>query len=221
MGARSPKPVNVILIADTDFAHDGFFHFYRNENNRFSEDDMKLLNELRNVQFLANAVDALVDDEGLLELRARRPKQRPLETLQKTMIDTQAILREVEQEAKEEAEQNIEKLREDFKERLDKIEKQSDLDENAKKQLKAQVQNSAQRKLDKDIEAINLAKATKIRNAKISQKRTIEEVNDLVRWLALGLPALVLALIALGVLINRKIGERQIVPSSRQRRKSS
>jgi len=216
-GSLSEKPVHVILVADTDFAHDEFFYIYRNKNNQLSEDELRFVRDLRNVQFLANSVDALAGFDDFLELRTRRRRRRPLEVIEEVVISTQNKLRAAETSAQEEADNKIKKLRADFQERLDKIEGTEGLDENAKKQLKAQVSRSAQRRLDTDIEEINHQKNLKIREAKIEQQRAVENVRDRVRWLAIGLPALILVILALIVFINRKRGEQLIVPKSRQR----
>lgn len=216
-GKLSKKPIHVIFVADTDFAHDEFFKIYRNKNNQLSEDDLRFLLELQNVQFLSNAVDALAGDKNFLGLRTRRPKRRPLEVLEKVIVDTQKALRDAESTAKEETDNKIKKLRDDFQERLNKISQRTDLDDNAKKQLRAQVERSAQRSLDADIEKLNHQKSMKIREAKITQQRAIEGVRDHVRRLALGLPALLLACLAAVVFANRKRSERLIVPKSRQR----
>jgi ABC-type uncharacterized transport system involved in gliding motility auxiliary subunit len=217
LGKLSANPIHVILVADTDLAHDEFFYFYRNESDMLSEDDLRFLLDLRNVQFLANAVDSLAGDEKLLTLRTRRPKRRPLEMLEQVLVQTQKALSDSEAAAKDDADAKIEKLREDFRERLDKIDERTDLDENARAQLKAQVERTAQRQLDADIEEINRQKSLKIREAKVTQQRSIEGVRDRVRSLALGLPGVLLGCLALGVFVNRRRAERQIVPRSRQR----
>jgi ABC-2 type transport system permease protein len=165
-------------------------------------------------------VDALAGDEGFLALRTRRPQRRPLEMLEQVLARTQTALSESEAAARDEADAKIQKLRSDFREGLDKIDQRTDLDENAKQQLRAQVERSSQRRLDADIEAINRQSNLKIREAKIVQQRSIEGVRDRVRSLALGLPGVILGCLALTVFVNRRRGERLIVPSSRQRSQS-
>jgi hypothetical protein len=223
VGEYSPKPVHVIFVADTDLAHDQFFDFYRNADNRFNQEELRFLQDLRNVQFLGNAVDALAGDEGgFLELRTRRPQRRPLDKLEQLLTRTQTALREVQSSAKQEAESKIQKLRDDIQQRLDQIRKRTDLDENAKRQLVAQVDRSANRQLETDIREINRQAELRTRRAEIDQQRAFERtLNYAVRARAMGFPTVVLAALALGVFIVRQRGERLTVPESRRRDRKS
>ncbi len=131
-GAPSDKDVNVIVVADTDFFFDEFFMIYRNQDKRFDEDEARFLQDLRNVQFAANLVDALAGDESFLELRTRRPKARPLASLEEVLASTQGRLNEVETDAKNGAEERIKKLQADLDERVKAVDTQEGLDEKAK-----------------------------------------------------------------------------------------
>ena len=79
---------------------------------------------------------------------------------------------------------------------------------------------SSQRQLDLDIEAIHREAEESTRAAKIEQKRAIESARDQVRLLAMGVPAALLAMLAIGVFAHRLKGERLTVPASRQRSES-
>ncbi len=220
VGAVGAKPIHVIFVADTDLAHDQFFTLYRNQDDAFSADDLKFLTNLRNVQFLGNAVDALAEDADFLELRTRRPRDRPLSRLQSELEGTLRTVSEAQAKAQTESEAKIAKLQADFEARLAKLDDTPGLDENAKKQLKEQERRSAQRQLDVDIEAIHRETEERTRAAKIEQKRAIEAARDQVRVLAMGVPAGLLALLAIAVFAHRMKGERLTVPASRQRSES-
>ncbi|MBE7464876.1 MAG: Gldg family protein [Planctomycetes bacterium] len=217
VGDPSTKPIHVVYVADTDLAHDQFFAFYRNEGQRFSEDELKFLLDLKNVQFLANAVDALADDQAFMELRTRRPVRRPLEVLEKVILETQATLRETTDAAADEYDKKKEKLEADFEQELEKIRKRTDLDENAKAQLVEQKRISARRELDRQIETLEHEAALKVRQAKIEQNRKVSSTMSKVKVQVLAYPALALGLLALAVFLIRVAGESSIVPSSRRR----
>lgn len=218
IGERSAKPVHVIYIADTDLAHDQFFEFYRNPENRFGQEELRFLQDLRNVQLLGNAVDALAGDAAFLGLRTRRPQRRPLEKLEQVLAQTQKSLRDVESSAQADAEQKIQKLRDDLRQRLDKIRERTDLDENAKRQLVAQVERSANRQLEEDIRGVNRESELKVRQARIGQQRQFQRVLNVVRARAMGFPAIVLMGLAGTVFLMRMRGERLTVPESRRRK---
>ena len=217
MDQLSEKPVHVIWIADTDFAHDQFFDFYRNEDNRFGRDELRFLQDLRNVQFVANALDALAGDEALLDLRTRLARRRPLDKLEVVLSDTQNKLREAEASAQKDAEEKIENLRKEVTERLEKIKKREDLDEVTKRQEVAKLEKVANRQLEKDIEEVTAKSDAKVREAQTEQKRAFSKEIAKVRYSALGIPAAILFLLAVIVFIARISGERLHIPESRKR----
>jgi hypothetical protein len=218
LGQLSEKAVHVIVIADSDFAHDQFFQFYRNEQKRFSADALADLQTLRNVQFIANCVDVLAGDKDLVALRARQPQRRPLVAQEEVVKRTQKEKREAETKAKDEAKSMMDAKQKEFNERIKKIDESKEYDENTKEQLKEQVRETAQRQLDVDIQDIKLKEDLQVRDAKIEQQREIEKVRNTIRAGAMLTPTLVLAALALGVFVNRLLGESLSIPESRRRK---
>ncbi|MCW8132738.1 MAG: Gldg family protein [Planctomycetota bacterium] len=218
LGEPSAKPVHVIVIADTDFAHDQFFLFYRNEDNRFSPDQVRYLSELRNVPFVANCVDVLAGDNDLVSLRTRRPTRRPLAALEKVVTATQKERHDVETKAEKEAKEKIKALNDDFDERLKKIDDLKEYDENTKEQMKAQVRGSAYRQLELDIQEINRSAELKMRDAKIEQQRAIDAVRFTIRAGAIAAPSALLIVLAVAVFVHRLWGESLGIPESRRRK---
>lgn len=217
VGAPSPRPINVVYVADTDFAHDQFFMLYRNENEQFSSEDMQALTDLDNVQFVSNAIDHLAGDEQYLALRARRPQPRPLEVLESVYAGTQKALASVEKSARDDAEQAIAELRSELQERLAAIDEREGLTASARMQEKAKVEEVATRQLQEDIKEVNRVAERRIREEKANQRRAIEEARQAVRWLAIGIPALFLSILIAVVFVRRLMRERSVVPADRQR----
>ena len=211
------KPVDVVVIADVDFVNNEFFNFYRNSGNRFGEDEMRFLLELRNVQLAANAVDALFQDRGFLDLRTRRPTRRPLERLEAQLTKTQDNLRATTALAESDAQLAIDQANEAFQKKLGEIDARSDIDENAKAHEKAVVQVRESRKLEVQLNEVNKKKDARIRDAKIDQRRAIASDRTWVKALAVAVPAGLLALLVLAVFANRVAAERAHIPASRKR----
>ncbi len=217
IGVASPKPVHVIVIADVDFLFDEFFSFYRNTNGQFNEESLQFLLSLRNVQLAANAVDALFNDQAFLELRNRRPERRPLKRLEDQLLTTQDAVRRAAQTATTEAEAASKAAQKSFDDELAKIDARTDIDENAKAHAKAMSQVREQRKLDLAVTAVTEAKESRMRDAKIEQRRAIDGYRDRVKWLAIGVPAAALALLVLIVFLRKLAAESAHVPTSRKR----
>ncbi|MCK6473732.1 MAG: Gldg family protein [Planctomycetes bacterium] len=216
-GLLGEKPVRVVFITDIDFCHDQFFSIYRAEGQEFSQDDLRFLRDLRNVQFVSNAVDALAEDQDFLELRTRLPRARPLSALEEVLKRTQKARTEAETKAREEADRQLQERRETMDKRVEEIDKRKDIDEGAKDQLKESVRITEQRKLEKFIEEVNEQKERADVEAGFVQKKEIDEVRNNLRWLAMGVPSAVLAFMALVVFFFRFASERLVVPENRMR----
>jgi ABC-2 type transport system permease protein len=217
VGELSAKPIRVIFVADVDLISDVFFSLYRGRDPNLSRDDLKVLRDLRNVQFAGNAMDALAEDKAFLELRTRQPQSRPLEKLEKVVQSTQLSVRQAEDDAEADAEKAIGAARKNFDEKLQKIREQKDLDEVARMQKLNQITNSAQRQLDAEMAEAKLVQDQKVREAKVAQQREVEKERASVRLLAFLEPSIVLLCLALGVFGYKRRGERLNVPASRQR----
>ncbi len=216
-GILSAKPVRVIVVADTDFASNGIFNLYRNAGDQLSSDDAVVLRNLRNVQFIANAVDSLASDQDFLALRSRRPQARPLSRIQDVITETAQAKRESLELATNVAETAVTKANDDFKNANEKIDSQTDLDENAKEQLKADRGSDESRKLQKKLAEIEYDRDVAARDADIIQDQKISRHLFSVKWFALGIPAFVMLLLVLAVAGLRFRAERSHIPASRKR----
>jgi ABC-2 type transport system permease protein len=216
-GVPSAKPVRVVVVADTDFVANGIFELYRNAGNQLGRDELAVLRNLRNVQFIANAVDALAADQDFLSLRTRRPQARPLSLIQDVIVETDRQKREAIESAINTAEIAIAKANDDFAKANEKIDAVADLDENAKAQLKANKEAEESRKLQKALAAIDLDKDIATRDAEIIQDQTISRHLLKVKWFAVGIPAFVMLILVLAVASLRLRAEHSHIPASRKR----
>jgi ABC-2 type transport system permease protein len=217
-GATSAKPVHVIVVADLDLIDNEFFQFYRNAGNRLGQqDELRVLMDLKNVQFVANAVDALFDDKAYLELRTRRPARRPLTRLEAVSLAAQEIRNTQKDAAQDQAQSKIDTLNAEFQASLAKIDAREDLDEDTKAQERSRAQIVGQRKLDAEIQAITLKRQQEERTLSIEQDRAIQRHRWWVKFLAVGIPTAVLALIAIVVFALRLFSERTHIPAARRR----
>ena len=220
VGVGSPKPVHVIVVADTDLASNEFYDMYRSAGSRLPKEVREQYAELfslRNVQFLANAVDALAGDSAFLAVRNRRPQARPLTRLESVLVSTADYVRTKSNAAELVAENSIAKAQRDFDERVAKIDSQEGLDENAKEQLKANVRASDQHKLDDQLKQIEDVKNEQIHQAKMLQREQIKQDRLSVKFWAICTPATLMLLLVLAVSANRLRQERTHIPAARKR----
>jgi ABC-2 type transport system permease protein len=216
-GVSSPKPVHVIVIADTDFANDAFFQFYRNPSNNFSKDELKFLLDLKNVQFVSNAVDALAADQDFVKLRARKVMNRPLAKLEEVVLETERKRADDSERVASEAEAKIERANIDFQANIARIQNEEGLDEESKKHRAEQARAIGQRNLEIDIQKIKRDQENNERAFKVEQRRKIATYRERLRFMSVGIPAVVLAALVLVVFLNRLNRERSHVPASRKR----
>jgi ABC-type uncharacterized transport system involved in gliding motility auxiliary subunit len=216
-GVVSAKDIHVVLVADLDLVHDWFFNFYRNTGKRFSAEDLKFLLEVRNIPFIANAVDALAGDQDFLTLRARHVRLRPLEKLENVRLATEDRRRAQMDKSLDEFDKKKSDAQHAFDEKLAKIDAQQDLDDVAKATLKEQVRGIEQRKLEQQMDRIQQEKDQADEAAKIDQRRTIGAERRVVRWLVIFIPASILLVLIVFVFVQRLARERSHIPASRKR----
>jgi ABC-2 type transport system permease protein len=217
VGVPSAKDIHVVAIADLDFAHDLFFQFYRNQDDQLSKDERRFLLDIRNVQFMANVVDALAGDQDFLALRRQRAQPRPLQKLEDLRLVTESKKHEQEEKALAEFEKAKEQAQNDMNDKLRKISEREDVDEGAKADLVEHARQAEQRKFDQQVAAIQTKKDKEDNKAKADQRRTIAQERRVVRWLVLFIPSAILATLVAFVFVQRLARERSHIPASRKR----
>lgn len=217
-GALSGKPVHVVVIADLDLVDNEFFRFYRDQGNQLGkQDELRVLMNLKNVQFVANAIDALFDDKSYLALRTRRPLPRPLLKLETVATEAREARRAQLEAVTTDLQSRIDKVNEDFRASLDKIDARNDLDEETKAHEKSRAEIVGQRRIQGEINDLKLKIDQEERKLEIQQSRTVERYQWWVKFLAVVIPSGVLGLIALGVFANRLVSEKSNIPAARRR----
>lgn len=227
VGVVSEKPVHVIVVADTDCFSELFFNIYRNANGQFSDDQMRELTDLKNVQFAGNIVDALFMEQlpeaekasfkALLELRTRRPQRRPLTRLESMLAETQDRVQRETDRVVNVAENAINSLRAQNDAEIDKIKNDPTLDDSAKADAAGRATVRNERKLQLAIAKANLDRDQAIKQIKSDQRHAIALAHHKVEAVAVFTPALLLLLLAGGVYLNRLVAERAHIPASRRR----
>lgn len=216
-GVVSPKPVNVIVVADIDGFSEIFYQFYRNPGGRFSDDQMRELTTLRNVQFIGNAVDTLFADQSLTALRTRRPERRPLARLETMLMQSQEERRKATEAAFEDFETEKTRIESDFSDKLAKIDQREDLDEVAKAHAKARAEEVGIQQKATTIADANRRYEQKLAGIASVQRQDVKQARLIVRAWAIGGPAALLLLLVLAVFIRRVLSEGAYIPASRQR----
>ena len=213
----SEQSMNVILFADVDMASDTFFQFYRDTNQQFSEEELSELTGLRNVQLLGNCLDSLFGQRALNSIRTRRPQYRNLSSWEEVFIDTQKATAALVERAEDKAKAALDEVNKDFNDKLDEIRQRTDLDERSKSNLVAAEQKEGNRKIQLRTKEIDKIKNEAIGRAKAAQKAELQSFQAWVRARALGIPAIAIIILILGVYLARVVREKSDIPTSRKR----
>lgn len=204
----SGKPVDVVLVPDLDFVSQVFFQL-RNEGVKDLEFD--------NVTFILNAVDELVGDSSLLEIRNRRREHRTLTKLDASRLREEEQARAASDQATAAAQDELEKAKARLTSKVEEIQKREDLDENTRLTMVQQVRMTEQRRVDVQAVAIEDAKQQKIEDARADASRDIEKIQLNIRTAAVLLPPIPALVLACGVFVSRRRGENLGVDRQRLR----
>ena len=102
---RSPRPINVILVADADLLEDRFWLRKRQFFGRDVEEAIA-----GNADFVVNALGNLAGSDALLKLRSRGVSQRPFERIRALEQDAESRFREKERELQDKLRETQEKI---------------------------------------------------------------------------------------------------------------
>lgn len=219
-GTASPKPVNLVFIADTDLLHSQFFDIAKmvgaTKRSASKEQDGfdPVLSRLRNVQFLENVLDAQIGDELMLELRSRWAKERNLAAFDEVRAEKRSERLKQQNKLQQQIEDEIAELQKKAEEDLKKIQEEGRLTLNElgalQEKFNVQLNNrmtEKQSELKKQLVLIDS-----------SQRNELRAVATRLRAMALLIPGVLIGALVLVVALIHIARERAQVPAARERR---
>ncbi|HZN63139.1 MAG TPA: Gldg family protein [Planctomycetota bacterium] len=203
-GKEGDVSVNAVVVADLDVASPIFYKIRREEWKHFEN--------LDNVTFILNCVDALAGNETMIELRSRKPRHRTLETVE--ALKRGHDLRQLEETRAEEekAKDSLAKAQASLDEAIRKIESRTDLDARTKEIQVDAVRETEQRKFDIEKRRIEGEKEAAIRKSKWERDQQVRAIQGRISKMALLLPpvpALLIGIFALVFRIRRELEARR------------
>ncbi len=202
------QPLNVVLVGDLDVVSEMFFQMREEGLEGF---------EFDNVTFVLNAVDALVGDESLVELRKRRPSHRTLARLDELRRAEQAETMEAIEEANSRAAEELTIAQDRMAAKVAEIEQREDLDQTTRAIMIESVRRAEQQRLDVQAAAIEDAKGSRIAEAQAESRRRMDQIEMGIRVAAVALPPIPAFLIGCAVFVRRRALEREGVRPERMR----
>ena len=214
---RSDQQAQVIVISDLDLAHDRFFSMAKRMNIEESSDFQKIWASIRNVQFLANAVDTLVGDQDLLALRSRHARYRSLTRLDAVRQETRSQKLAVKDQLEQEVRAEQQSAEETFAKKVAAILERKDLDQHSKQNQVTVLEREKQVYLQRFADHHNKALHKALDAAEIEERRNISTYQNVLAYLAIGIPCAFLLFLSLWVMAQKRLRERSDIPGSRLR----
>jgi ABC-2 type transport system permease protein len=201
------KAPQIIFCADLDMFGNQFFGIrraYNDPNMRFD-----------NVAFVLNAIDSLVGDESLIELRKRQPKLRSLTAVEKAQETYETRWIDEKEKAEDAAKTELDNAQKRLDDAVAALKENKELDEQAKEIQLQTIQNNEQRKLDISKARIEEQKRGRIeiaRHERDTGKARLYNGYRVMMLLLAPLPALAMGLMTF---VRRRAREAAIVPQNR------
>jgi ABC-2 type transport system permease protein len=205
--------VDVVLSTDIDMLSQAFFVL----RERGERPEIGVHFRFDNVTFVLNILDVLAGDNRFVEVRKRRPTHRILARVEEQTKEAKKKAADERENYVKEYEEQEQQEQKDIEDKIAELRKRKDMDI---QQMAIEV-GMMQRTLEQQREA----KLEQLRRKKERQFNTIEtelaaKVNDVQFWYKLWavlLPPIPPLIVALIVLITRRIKEREGVAKSRLR----
>ncbi len=208
-GAAGDTPVNLIVVADVDFASQQFFDIRRVGAGGLNFD---------NVTFFLNVMDVLVGDESFIALRSKRVRYRTLETVeQQTLAYTQQRVRD-EDEAEQEAQAALDQARRRLTARVDEVRQRTDLDEQTRRIMVRNLEEVENRRFETLQTNIEAEKEARIQDSKEMMESQILLIQNTIKNLAALLPPVPVFLLGVFIFVRRRRRENEAAAAARRLR---
>ena len=208
-GGGEAAPVNLIVVADVDFASQQFFDIRRLGAGGFSFD---------NVTFFLNAMDVLARDESFIALRSKRVRYRTLETVERqTLAYTQQRV-EDEDEAEQEAQAALDQARRRLTARVDEVRQRTDLDEQTRRIMVRNIEEVENRRFETMKTNIEAEKEARIEVSKEMMESQIRVIQNTIKNLAALLPPVPVFLLGVFIFVRRRRRENEAAAAARRLR---
>jgi ABC-2 type transport system permease protein len=205
-GKGSAGPLNAIVIADADLMSEQFFELRRHGTENLNFD---------NVTFLLNCVDQLAGDPSFIALRKRRPKQRTLEAVEARTRNYETQRLHESEQAEALADQRLKEAQTRLDLSVRQVEGRSDLDEQTKEVMIANLKSAESRRLEVARANIDDEKQRQIEDSRAEMENSIRGIQNTIKLLAVALPPIPAFIVFLIVSVRRLRRERIGVPVDR------
>lgn len=204
------KPMNVIVVADIDWVIPSIFQIREGG-------DEGILPVTQNVPLILNIVDELAGDDRFLAIRKRARVYRTLSRIDETTNEYREAANKKIEEAIADITERAEAAQEAMQDKIDEVEKRTDLKDLERQVLVEQTRRREQEKFQ--AEATALAAQQKRSEKEIAFKRDqeIRSVQDRYKLFAILIPPIPPLLLALAVFFHRRELERQGIARERLR----
>ncbi|MDD9948349.1 MAG: Gldg family protein [candidate division Zixibacteria bacterium] len=208
-GTGGIAPVNLVVVADVDFASQQFFDIRRMGAAGLSFD---------NVTFFLNLMDVLVGDESFIALRSKRVRYRTLETVERqTMAYTEQRVRD-EDAAEEEAQAALDQARRRLTARVDEVRQRTDLDEQTRRIMVRNLEEVENRRFETLQTNIEADKEARIQESKEMMESQIRLIQNTIKNLAALLPPVPVFLLGVFIFLRRRRRENEAAAAARRLR---
>jgi len=205
----SGKKVDVVIITDLDFLSD----MSTRQENKLKED---VGQQMDNLSLLVNSIDVLAGNDGLVDLRGRRPKPRTLTKLE-SIFET---FREERLEKQQVAEEKVEKELAAAQKKLDDATKEIRKDESLsfleKLQQTSRQASNVQRQFELSEKRLNRELEQQSQNLRIDEQGKIRGQKEWYRWLTTLISPLPPLMLGIVVLFFRLFNEQRNIDPKRR-----